>query len=462
MIAHASKVLLLAARFVIAGMARADSRATNHASNGVVTSQITTLHLQVTQTGARLLNQPASEVTLTDLQSFVTLAQKYFSTRKEIEEPLFRQRLQDKRNFGYPDDYEANAQLGQPYSPSVEQTSIAVFQHYLSANHANSVSALTQFRNILRSLQSMNHGHLSGMTWLYNSPLPPFAEQNLQSLDQQIIETSLASADALRKKRQYTSCIKTYKTLLTDYANTPHEAPINVLLDATIVEDYNYQTKLALVKHDYKKARFALTKIIELYPETAYAKAAEKALQATVPAAVKFYRTEGDKNWRPGDEFLKPQTKAREFYEKAYNEDPNGPHSAEMLYHWAEARASEKGKVPEAIKLLNQWLDKYPKNHPLRCKVTYLLGFFYGSLPIREYEKAIKLMEVVVDRWPNSPDAAEALWHSAFYCATVVDDAPEGWRRGLPYLERYYKDYPNAPRWENAPKWIGRFKERMQ
>jgi len=214
MFTRTTKVLLLTAVFAMAGISCANAHATN---------RVVELHLQITQASTGLLNQAASKTSLADLQSIVALAQKYLSSRKEIEEPLFHQRLQDQRNFGFEDA--ANLQEQQP--PSVEQTLISVLQQYISANHTNdSVTALTQLRNLLRQLQTMNQGHLSGGTWLYNSPLPSFAVQNLQPLDKRIIETSTTSAAALRKKHRYAAAIKLYKTLLADYANTPHEAPI--------------------------------------------------------------------------------------------------------------------------------------------------------------------------------------------------------------------------------------------
>src|SRR5690606_11466900 len=126
------------------------------------------------------------------------------------------------------------------------------------------------------------------------------------------IQTSLASGTALCKKHQYAKAIKIYKTLLADYANSPQEASLKVLLDAAIVGDYNYRAKRALAKHDYKIARTALQKIIALYPDSNYAEAAQKAMDVTVPVAIKYYKDQGDKSFHPKGPIGVAQTAALE------------------------------------------------------------------------------------------------------------------------------------------------------
>ena len=148
------------------------------------------------------------------------------------------------------------------------------------------------------------------------------------------------------------------------------------------MEDYNYQAKLALTKNDYKTARVALNKIIELYPETAYATAAQKALDGIVPVAVAYYKKKGDANYHPEGHDGVPQTKAREFYESMYNEDPDGPKADYALYYWARALGTE-GKMQLEIKLLQQHLEKFPKSK-MRGQALYLLGFTYACNNIRQ------------------------------------------------------------------------------
>ena len=447
----------------MAGISSADPLATNH-TNKVAASGVAALDLQVIQTSARLLHQPTSKTTLADLQSLVALAQKYFLARKKIEEPLFRQQLQSQHHFGHSDDYEDQVVLGQQQSPSVQQTLITVFQQYISAhnatNHASSgvvasdVATLTQLRNLLRQLQAMNQGHLSGSTWLYNSPLPVFAAQNLLQLDKRIIETTLSSAAVLRKKHKYAPAIKLYKTLLADYVNTPYEAPVKVLLDAAIVEDYNYQAKLALAKHDYKKARAALKKIVALYPDSDYAAAAEKAMQATVSQAVRYFKQEGDANFHPQGHPGVPQKKAALFYSSMFQEDPSGPVADYALYYWARSLGTE-GNTKEALTHLQDFAKKFPRSK-MRPDALFLQGFLLASPGINQYSKAAEIMTEFVRLYPHHALAGDALWYCAFYHAYG-----NHFKEALACLEQL-KKYPKDKHQKHIAQWESTFRNKIQ
>lgn len=96
----------------------------------------------------------------------------------------------------------------------------------------------------------------------------------------------------------------------------------------------------------------------------------------------------------------------------------------------------------------------------MRVQGMWQLAFFYAA-QFKRYGDGIKLMEQIVEEYPNSPEAADSLWHAAMLQTANVDGAKEGYIKGLPYLEKYYKDYPNGQFWPNALKWINRFKEKI-
>lgn len=344
--------------------------------------------------------------------------------------------------------------------PSVQQTLVAVFGQYLSFHSRDAVATssvttsgiatLTQLRNILRQLQSMNQGHLSGGTWIYNSPLPTFAVQHLQPLDQRIIDTSFASATTLRKKHQYASAIKTYKTLLADYANTPHAAPIKVLLDGAIVEDYNYRAKLALAKHDYKKGRAALKKIIALYPESDFANAAQKALDGIVPVAVEFYKEQGEKYFHPEKQFRVPQTQAGTYFEKMYNEHPKGPESGYALYYWARSLGTQ-GKISQAAGMLKDFDKRFPRSE-MKGKALFLEAFYNGENQVRNYKRGADLMIQFARQYPKAKEAPDALWYGAFYSAYAGNQL-----QAVDMLTNLKKHYPNNNHAKHVAEWIAQF-----
>jgi tetratricopeptide (TPR) repeat protein len=449
---HRKKVLSLVIAAAIAGTAFAPSA--NAVSPGYAGDGVAALHLQINQTGARLLNQPPATITPADLQALLALAQKYFSNRKEREWALFNQRLEDQRLHLYSDD----SQQQEPH-PSVEETLITVFQRYISfhskeAMATNGVASLTQLRNLLRQLQTFGGGRLSGSTWLYNSPLPAFAARQLQPLDQQIIKASLSSADALRKKHQYAAAEKIYKTLLADYANTPHERGIKVLLDAAIVEDYNYQAKQALAKHDYKTARAALKRIVALYPDSDYSVAAEKAMQATVPAAVSYFKKEGTAVFHPEGHPGVPQTRAAEFFSQMLEEDPDGPQADYATYYWARALGTE-GKIKEALGHLQDFDKKFQRSK-LRPDALFLQSFLLASAGINQYAKAADLMEEFARLYPHHQQSGDALWSAAFYHAY-----DNHFKEALACLEQL-KKYPKDKHQKYVAQWESTFRNKIQ
>ena len=418
-------------------------------------SGVNALHLQITQSATTLLTAPPQNITLANLQSLLTLAQQYFSARKKIEEPVFKQRLENQRLHRYNDD-----SLYHEPQPSVEETLIAIFRQYISAhpltNHdGNSVTSLTQLRDLLRRLGTFGDGRLSGYTWLYNSPLPVFAAQQLEPLDQHIIANSFSSADAFRKKHQYAAAEKLYKNLLTDYAETPHAASIKILLDAAIVEDYNYQATLALAKHDYEKARAALNKIIKLYPDTTYATAAQKRLDTIIPESVAYFKKQGDKYFHPEGHVGVPQTKAGEYFEKMYNADPKGPEAGYAFYYWARSLGTQ-GKVHQAAGMLKDFGKRFPRSD-MRAKAMFLEGFYHGDQAMNQPAEGAALMDQMARLYPKDPDAPQALWYGAFYNAQSNQ-----FDKAVKDLELLKKQYPNDRHVKNLPDWLPYFQKKLQ
>jgi TolA-binding protein len=233
-------------------------------------------------------------------------------------------------------------------------------------------------------------------------------------------------------------------------------------IDQLIIKQYFAEAQNAMNAKNFDAARAKYRQVMAEYSGTDAAKRAEEALPEIVPVAVNYYKTEGEQNFRASDpdQFMKPQTRSREFYERAYKEDPDGPQAAEMLYGWAKGLATEKGRVPDATKLMEQWMTKYPQDHPMRVQAMWQLAFFYAA-QFKRYGDGVKLMEQIVREYPGTHEAAESLWHAAFLQIGIADGRREGYEKGLPYLEKYLKEYPKEWRWPYAQDWINRFKEKL-
>ncbi|MDQ3814425.1 MAG: tetratricopeptide repeat protein [Armatimonadota bacterium] len=229
-------------------------------------------------------------------------------------------------------------------------------------------------------------------------------------------------------------------------------------IDRIVLAQYRQEAEKAIKGKRFDDAKAAYRRIIEEYPGTDAARSAETELQRVVPVAVAYYKGEGDKNFRPNapDQFGVPQSKAREYFEKMYKEDPNGPQADHALYYWSRGLGTE-GKVQQAVKQLKEFLERFPDS-PLRTKATYLIGFYYGSQLMRRYDIAVEWMQQVIQKYPESAEAPEALWHIAFYLAY----GQKRYQEAIPYLEQLQQKYPDSPRAKHTAEEIQKFRERMQ
>lgn len=293
-------------------------------------------------------------------------------------------------------------------------------------------------------------------------PVASYANTKLLDIDKTVLAQYRQEAEKALREKQFNTAKTIYRRIMDEYSGTEAARLAEADLKQASITEYRYVAEVALNEKRFDDVKATYRRLIAEFPESNDALWAEGELKKIVPVAVAYYKSEGEKNFRAAqpDQFMKPQSKSREFYEKAYKEDPEGAQAAEMLYNWTKALATEKNQVPPAIGLMEEWMKKYPANHPMRVQAMWQLAFFYATQRNR-YSDGIKLMDQIVKEYPQSPEAAESLWHAAMLWTGLTDGAREGYEKGLPYLEKYYKDYPNAPRWPNALKWINRFKEKL-
>lgn len=406
-------------------------------------------YFQILQSAKPFLSPAGTKPSIAQLQSLLDAAQKYFSTKRQYEQSLFNQSQERQFNSGGIFTQEPLPKQ----TPSVQSILIEVFQNAIStqAIKAASLADLIHLRDLLRQLKTLDQGHLSGMVWLYDSPFPGFAEKHLAPINALIIDKSLASAAALRKKHQYAAAQKIYKNLLADYADTADGARVKVLLQAAIVEDFNYQAKAAFAKHDYKKGRAALMHIVALFPDTDYSRQAQAAIDKAVSVSVKYFRSQGDELFHPEGNIGVPQSKARLYYSLMYESNPQGSQADYAYYYWCEALGTE-GKTTEALAKLKQFPVKFPRSK-LLPKAYFLTGFLLGAAPLCRYDEAAVWLEMVVRQFKKSQEGAEAVWYLAFF-ADANGDASEVKK----WLEQLSQNYPKSPRVTAARQWLGNLK----
>jgi TolA-binding protein len=291
----------------------------------------------------------------------------------------------------------------------------------------------------LRHISRFGYGQLSGYVWLYDSPFHRFAVSRLDLIDPRLIAVALASAKSQRAKHRYGDARKIYQTLLHDYDGFRQMDQIKVLLAQCIVDGYNYQFQKALAAHQFTQARGYLQKIIDQYPDTAYAAAAQKQLQKTVPVAVNYYQKVADASFHPAAKIGVPQNKAADYYARMFHEDEKGIKADVALYYWARALGTE-GKVKQEVQLLQQHLKTFPQSQQ-RAPALYLLGFTYCNHQLRNYKAGIPLLLLVAKDFPKSAEAPEALWAAAFVLSTNKQ-----YQQAIPLLQQLKKDYPKSPR----------------
>lgn len=397
----------------------------------------------------------SSPLSASQISSLVVAAEKYFSARDSYQKVLFDAIIRkDNSVYALQNAPLAANNFTGFASPRTQSTLLSLFQKYFSADIPKlSLSQLISRRDLLRRISRFGYGQLSGYVWLYDSPFYRFATSRLDLIDPRVIAVSLASAKSKRAKHRYADAQKIYEALLRDYDQLPQMKRINVLLTQCIVDGYNYQSQKALKAHQFKLARGYLQKIIDQFPDTAFAATAQKQLTKTVPIAVRYYRKVADANFHP-TRIGVPQHKASIYYERMYNENREGFMADYALYHWARALGTE-GKTKEEIQLLQQHLAQFPQSK-LRADAMYLLGFTYISHRLRDYKRGIPLLLQVAKDFSENPLAAESLWNAAFAL---------GWNKqyqqAIPLLQQLKKNYSNSPRAKYADQWIAKYKEEL-
>lgn len=267
-----------------------------------------------------------------------------------------------------------------------------------------------------------------------------YAIGQLVELDKVILAGYRDDAKKALHENRYGVAVSIYQKMLVDYAGSPvaDEAAAGVR-NATI-GGYRYAAQEAFKSNDFDTAKANWRKISEQFAGSPDAEKAEDELKKIVPVAVKFYRTEGDKNWRVDEpeQFGKPQAKAREFYEKMYREEPDGVQADVALYWWGRGLATE-GKPEEAIEKYELFLQRFPKS-ALMPNALFSRAFQFGSNWNRQYDKAISLMFQLVEKYPKSEKSPDALWYAAFMRAHGQGRFTEA----RPILEKLIASYPNS------------------
>ena len=279
-------------------------------------------------------------------------------------------------------------------------------------------------RNYLREMQK--------------GPFDSYARAKLLSIDRDILKAYQSSADKALREKRFDAAKAVFRQIIAEYEGTLAAEDAKAGLRGATIGGYNWAALQAAKANNFEGAKSNYRKIVAEFPDSDEAQSAQGELQKLVPVAVKFYKVEGDKNFRPGDQgqFLVPQIKAREFYEKMYKEDPDGPSAAEALLRWGEGLATES-KAKEAIQKYDAVIEKWP-NSPLLVEAMYAKAFALGANPAND-DKTIALMREIVRRFPQSDKAAESLWHCAFYLAYGQNNFTEA----KTYLEWLRRDYPN-------------------
>lgn len=248
---------------------------------------------------------------------------------------------------------------------------------------------------------------------------------------------------------------KYLRSLTTDDSFLKEMAELRLAqVDQLVIKQYFAQAKALLHKHDFAGTRKKYKQIIAEYPDSDASRRAEAELPKVVPVAVNYYQKEGDKNFNPGKQIGVPQGKAREFYEKMYNEDPDGGKADYAVYYWARALGTE-GKFKEALQKLHGFEEKFPRSK-LHSKALFLEGFLNGDNHVKKISRAAQLMEQTAQQYPETDEAPEALWYGAFYHAQL-NQFPQA----IACLEEL-KGYPKSPRTKYGEQWRGYFQQKIQ
>ena len=288
-------------------------------------------------------------------------------------------------------------------------------------------------------------------------PIASYASTKLLDIDKTILAQYRAEAEAALRENRFDAAKAAYRRIIDEYSGTDAAQGANTSLKKVTLAQYRFEAQRALQAKKFDDAKAAYRRIMAEFPDTEDARLAEGELKKIVPVAVAYYKVEGDKTFRPGDpdQFGVPQSKAREYFEKMYKEDPTGPQADYALYYWSRALGTE-GNVKQALPQLMELLDKFPDSS-LTAQTVYLIGFYYAGNSVRQYDKAIEWLQQVVQKYPQSEEAPESLWLIAF----ILHYAEKRYQDAIPYLQQLQRNYPKSPRWKHTDEEIQKCKQQV-
>lgn len=241
--------------------------------------------------------------------------------------------------------------------------------------------------------------------------------------------------------------------------SVPADAPLAMLaldklqgIDGLLIKQLFAEAQNLKNAHNFDGARQKLRQLIADYPESDTSRQAEAELQKIVPIAVTYYKSEGDQNFHPRDGT--PQSQSIAYYQKMYQEDPDGPQSDYALFKWGEALATDVKQSPQSVARLQEFLKKYP-NSPLADQALYTLGLVDVHPSMNKIAEGIKILMQVPRDYPQSEVASEALWMASFKADVVLSDYPTA----LEAMRQLHDKYPNSPRWKHTQAWIDYYKQ---
>lgn len=286
-------------------------------------------------------------------------------------------------------------------------------------------------------------------------PFRSYASAKLISIDKDILAQYRVQAAQHRQNRQWPQARAAYQLIISEYPNSDAAREAQENLRKVVIAQYSDEAQAALAARNFEAARAAYRRIKIEFAGSDEAQWADGELRKIVPVAVAFYKAEGDKVYQPGKQFGAPQSKAREFYQKMYDEDPNGPQADYAFFSLSKALGTE-GRMQEAVSQLEQFTARFPDS-PLRSQAALTLGLLYANQNLRHYDKAIKWLQDVAENSQDAQAAPEALFHLAFLYAWRDD-----FKSGLPCLERLITNFPASPRAKWAKPWAVRFKQKIE
>lgn len=295
-------------------------------------------------------------------------------------------------------------------APTPDQLRVAALPQVatlVTEAHEAALPALAQsagaaaLRNYLREMQK--------------GPFASYAKWKLPEFDRIILASYNGQASQALRNHRFEDAKNWYRRIISEYTGTTDADVATVNLRGATINGYNWAATQAVAANNFDEAKRWYRQIVAEYPDSSEAAAASGELTRLVPVAVGYYKKQGDTYFQPDTQWGVPQTKAREYFQKMYNEDPDGPQADYALFNLAQALGTES-KATQAMEILKTLLAKFPDSQ-YRRQGMYFMGFLYGGQNVNDPENAIKWMSQVVQKYPGTLEASESLWHMAFYCA---------------------------------------------